>query len=355
MVRKRRAKHLITLFICTNHTLFPAFSCCLSDSPAGSAYQDASEAFKSDFEGFRASVTASALPVSFEGCSSSNFSQNNSKDLSLAKVMAWPGAFGLFCWATEVIERCAVQGAAHNDPFWAVMPLASAVPPQLREAALRVELMRGSGSVRQLSRGAHSSSDNARHLRVLASCSLPSGLLLAPALLVLQGSSTVEGLMETMGPEALAWRKLLASHSDPVAAAATESHRASAAGCLPAMTVDGRSAAFPRSRFSHAATLSTAEASASKDGSRPPSDRPKSPAPTSRHNSPPGAFGMQYELFISPSEEDPWYQEKLELLTASGLGTVHYLTDSLELETEVSVVQLSEREGGRPDWSWNVS
>jgi hypothetical protein len=37
-----------------------------------------------------------------------------------------------------------------------------------------------------------------------------------------------------------------------------------------------------------------------------------------------------YELFISPPEEDPLYPDKMELLAASGLGTVHYLTEGLE-------------------------
>ena len=46
----------------------------------------------------------------------------------------------------------------------------------------------------------------------------------------------------------------------------------------------------------------------------------------------PAPSGMRYELYISPSEEDPLYQEKLELLTAAGLGTVHYLTAGFETE-----------------------
>jgi hypothetical protein len=39
---------------------------------------------------------------------------------------------------------------------------------------------------------------------------------------------------------------------------------------------------------------------------------------------------MLYEVLLAPEEEDPFCQEKLELLSASGLGTVHYLTQGLE-------------------------
>eukprot|EP00798_Chlamydomonas_sp_ICE-L_P020719 gene20719-27531_t len=45
---------------------------------------------------------------------------------------------------------------------------------------------------------------------------------------------------------------------------------------------------------------------------------------------------LLYELYIAPSEDDVLYQKKMELLTAAGLGTVHYLTKGLE--TKVSII-----------------
>ena len=304
-----------------------------SDSPAGSAYQEAFGAFKSDFQEFRASVSISSQPSSSTGDGKlSLFSEGSSKALTLAKqldkVMAWPGAFGLFCWANGVIERCAIKGTAQDGFFWSVMPLASAVPPQLREAALHVELTSGSSGNRQQPWSPSGSVGSGRRLRILASCFLPSGLLLGPALMVVKGLSTVEGLMEAMGPEALAWRKLLTWQSklDTLhASSAPQLTTASGPQCAPA-TANNDCPTQVRSRFSQAAEVAPTSA--------PEFNAIKLSAPT-EPSLLENTAEMQYELFISPSEEDPLHKKKLDVLNASGLGTVHYLTGTLASETKV--------------------
>ena len=394
MLATRDAFFCLTLL----HSLFLP-----SDSPAGSSYQEAFEAFKSDFEQLGASLdcrgsqhigpstgtttssqqgrggggsattassdgarpnsssacrggsggggAAAAAPMLRDGsapyvCSSSGDSRS-AEHAKLGKVLAWPGAFGLYCWACSVVERSAVQVLPQHDdgedgdddgraPLssssssrWAVLPLVSAIPTQLRDAILHVECVAAVGGVVP-ALGASQSAV----LRVRASCLLPEGLLLSPLLLLPHDG--VDALMDGHGPEAMGWRRLLEQQR----AALLETGRRQQQGAHSSSPKSeaqqpgsGGITSQPTSRLARVAVA---------DRLLPPSPPPLPlsldpeltgiPSDVVKAETLPAPSGMRYELYISPSEEDPLYQEKLELLTAAGLGTVHYLTAGFETE-----------------------
>ncbi|GAX84996.1 hypothetical protein CEUSTIGMA_g12417.t1, partial [Chlamydomonas eustigma] len=223
----------------------------LEDSPAGSAYQEAFDAFKADLGQIRAAnhlhlkSQRAMQKTSCEGHSGYSMPHSNMSPprkgsttttsgsaglihtggstggcskagAALGKVLAWPGALGLYCWASAVVDRAAVQytvpatdahtaeprsswlAAGHGG--WAILPGVAAVPPKLREAVVRVELTDAaafSGHVQPA----------CPTFVVLAACALPKGVLLAPPLLL--SESPVDLLMDEYGPEAVTWRRLI--------------------------------------------------------------------------------------------------------------------------------------------------
>ena len=401
----------------------------LPDSPCGSAYQEALEALKSDYQGFKAGAAAFACgrlrsdylggrspetsaspqalqngrPSSGSGSDGSHPNQGGAStsygdsraSSKLAKVLTWPGAFHLYCWASGVVQRCAVQvvtsepgiggSTTASAQHWAVLPLASAVPPQLRDAVLRVEA--GVMSSRGGGGGAHtsgwlpaggSSSQQAglpSSLRVMCTCALPAGTLLSPQLLLLQHKeSNVEDLIEAFGPEALTWRRLLQRQRSAVSAllaskepvgsdtevlapaelieeaAGSKPHEPQPIRLLscsppakerepsPTNGVTSRRTSSVPSRFARAAAEEAAEAKLQSSTAHPPSVLPSVQGqlfgPCAKDEGP-----LRYELFFTPPEDDPFYDEKMELLSASGLGTVHFLTSSLD--TKVASISIN--------------
>lgn len=275
-----------------------AASSLLPDSPAGTECTESFESLKSDFQQLSAGVAAaSQAPTP---------AANRYK--VMRKVLQWPGAFGLYCWAIGVLERCAVQVAlpGGNGSLWCVLPVVSAVPQVLRDAALRVELAGGA------------TGDAPSRLRVTAACALPPGLLLSPALLL--PFDSVEHLLSTYGPEALAWRRLLArQHQVPTLASRPSDSTAASAAMSPVSNLSTGPASPGVSSASVTAVGAAAAATGAPDAEEEYLLSMKAAGPR-----------VLYELYVAPGEEDELYELKMELLAAAGLGSVHFLTEGLE-------------------------
>mmetsp|Transcript_13165 Transcript_13165/g.28231 ORF Transcript_13165/g.28231 Transcript_13165/m.28231 type:complete len:1436 (-) Transcript_13165:969-5276(-) len=287
----------------------------LEDSPVGSAYQDAFEGLQQDFKQLQDVV-----------CNRPSVMQEDEGELSSATVLhtgmkavlAWPGAFGLYCWAISVIDRCAVRLQTqhhharphHAGPAvtWAILPVVCAMPPPLREAAVHVELVhRSSGSV----------------LEVRATCALEPGVPLLPVALL--PVTDMDTLMTTYGPEAISWRKVL----DYGKSAPQQPHEPSESSpALPHTQAHQHEQQAPTT--SAAPGASPSEAGAVATGAA-------AGAGCTAAAVPPGLplCSLAYELFISPSDGDPLCRQKLQVLSAAGFGTVHFLTKHLETEALV--------------------
>lgn len=273
----------------------------------------------------------------------------------LWRLLTWNSSFGLFCWATNVVDRCAVRisgplppaaaallasgGGRAGGPrarrsasslgqqpeeLWVIAPVLAAVPPELRSAVLYVRLQQqsepGTGAAQAAAAGPASAdaqqqpraaadttaSASVKGLQglevvVAASCSLRRGLPLTPLLLV--PTLDCEELVCSYGPEALVWRCMLhggaarnGGKQGPSGDAAPASSAAAPAAAQQAAV------AVPHMLSSSYATCAPGNTLAS---------------------------ALLYELYICPSEEDALCSAKLGLLTASGLGCVHFLTEDL--------------------------
>lgn len=194
--------------------------------------------------------------------------------------------------------------------LWVLAPILAAVPTPLRSALLTVNLAPAAHLT--AAPPAHASPPSGLVLEVRALCRLSRGLLLSP--LVLLPGMDCEDAMITYGPEALSWAHLLRKHGPQ-----PPSHSPGASGGEhhpPAAPAPGTDPALPEAP-GHQQQQGQLQRTTSSSSLH-----------YNHHHHP----LVLYELYICPSEEDKLCDRKLALLTACGLGCIHYLTHDLSTE-----------------------
>jgi len=321
----------------------------LEDSPCAGAYQEAYENMKNDFHNMRMAALAG-----LNGSKLPNGTSNGKDNIdSFWRQLSWPSSLSLFSWAEHVVERCAMRvsgaaaAAAYPDPAsgskagssrsapraqrsqsslaaqqdaWVLAPVLAAIPKELRGAVVQVRLQRREAAgkpARDSLAYTRMATPAPLSVVVSAACSLSQNLPLTPLLIL--PSLDVEDIMTIYGPEGLVWRQLLLQTGGGSGAVHSSAKGWDADGSSSSLQAAQAAAVAGRAgkiEASGAAGSTVTGASA----------LPRSPV-LSAH--------LLYELYICPGEDDMLAELKLDLLAASGLGCVHFLSEGLTAEAPI--------------------
>ncbi len=293
----------------------------------------------------------------------------------LQRLLSLPSTFSLFTWAAQVIDRCALRA---TDGRWVLAPVVCGAPAELRPALLDAEITTVAAGV------ASDGADGGLHVvEVRSLCDLSQDTLLSP--LSLLPGEDLEQVMLTWGAEALPWQALLHQSITKHAAAsailprtvsqpqnhhqrhskpqATSTHQvpidggtqgAHAADTGPHASLDaGQAGSTAQQCVSAGAPLQLQRSlSGGHHMLHGPHGSHGYGEGLHRHNHC-GARGSSmaalltalgygptalYELYVCPGERDPRGAAKLQLLTATGLGCVHFLTEDLSTEVRHTTI-----------------